>query len=53
LKFNTNFKITPQGYLNPVVSSMDLKFGKTKIYHDDWFLALIFDQWIKFMMVIA
>ena len=53
LKFNTYFKTTPEGYLNPVVTNADIKFGKTKIYHDDWFLALVFDQWIKLMMIIV
>jgi hypothetical protein len=51
-KFNCEFGVTSDGYLNPIVYSTDLSWGKSKFTHDDWFFALILDNWTKFMMVI-
>jgi hypothetical protein len=53
VKFNTEFETTPEGYLKPVLYASDLRWGNTSIYHENFFLAMIFDQWIKFLLVIV
>lgn len=52
LKFNTEFETTKEGFLRPVLFATDLKWGETKIYHENWMLALLFDQWINFTLII-
>jgi len=51
-KFNCEFEVTQEGYLNPIVYSSELNWGATKFYHDDWYFQLLLDSWFKFMMII-
>jgi len=51
-KFNTEFEVLESGFLRPVIWATDLKWGETRIYHENWFAALMLDQWIKFVQII-
>lgn len=52
LNFNTEFVTTSQGYLKPIIWATELNWGETTVYHDNFLLALMFDQWIKFTLII-
>lgn len=53
LKFNTELQTTEQGYLRPILWATDLSWGNTKFYHENWMLAVLFDQWINFTLIIV
>jgi hypothetical protein len=53
LKFNTEFATTDKGYLRPVLWAVDLQWGETKFYHENFALAFLFDQWINFTLIIV
>ena len=40
------------GFLRPIIWATDLKWGETKIYHENWFAMIMLDQWVKLTMVI-
>jgi hypothetical protein len=52
IDFNTELEPTETGMLKPILWATDIYFGNTSIYHDNFFLAIIFDQWIKLLLVI-
>jgi len=52
VKFNCEFERTGAGYLKPVIYAVDMNWGNTRFYHEDWFLSMFFFQIIKFMQVI-
>jgi len=52
-KFNTELKVTPEGWINPNIWAIDLNWGHSQFYHENAFAALIFDQTIHYLMVIV
>jgi hypothetical protein len=48
----TDLLKTKDGFIKPELYAIDFKWGKTKFYHENWLLSLIFDDWIKFILVI-
>ena len=44
VKYNTDFLVTENGFLKPVIYAMELNWGETRYYHENWFLAMVFDQ---------
>ena len=39
--YQVDLKLTEQGFLKPIVYDVDIKFGDSYFYHDDWFIAFI------------
>ena len=52
LKFNCEFNATEQGYLVPIVNSVNLHWGSSAFYHTDWFWSLLLDTWLRYVLVI-
>lgn len=52
-KFLSTFFSTPQGYLQPHVKAIDLRWGNTTITHPDPWAALLLDQAIAYSLVIS
>ena len=52
VKFNTEFEVMDNGFLRPIIWATGLKWGETKIYHENWFAMIMLDQWVKLTMVI-
>jgi hypothetical protein len=53
VKFNTELITNDQGYLRPILWAVDLSWGKSKFYHENFFLAFLYDQWINFTLIIV
>lgn len=52
VKFNTEFETLPTGFLRPVIWATDLKWGESKIYHENWFAMIMLDQTVKLTMIV-
>lgn len=52
LEFNLAFDVTKDGYLKPLVYACQMNWGETTIYHDNMFVRVLTDQWIRYTMVI-
>ena len=50
--FNTEFETNEFGYLRPILYATNLQWGETAFYHENFLLAVIFDQWIRFTLII-
>jgi len=50
--FQTDFVLDENGYLDPVVYDVDVKFGKSYLYHDNKIMAFVMHQFIYFALVI-
>ena len=50
--FNCNLRLGKDGNLQPVVYDVDIKFGNSYLYHDNWFVAFAMHQFVYFAIVI-
>jgi hypothetical protein len=48
IDFQTDFLLDEKGFLDPVVYDVDLNFGETYLYHDDWFIQFVMHQFLYF-----
>jgi len=50
--FNCDLALKPEGYLDPVVYAVDIKFGNSYFYHDNAIVSFVMHQFIEFAIVI-
>ena len=53
LKLTTKLRVNDNGFVIPELLSVDLDLGETVFYHENWLMAVFFDQWIKLTLVIV
>jgi hypothetical protein len=53
LKFDADFVLGEDGYLDPVVNNAFVKFGETYLYHDNLIVAFFMHQWVKYEIIIV
>lgn len=51
-KFTTELYRTKNGFIDPNIWTIGLEWGETSFYHENWLLSLMFDNWIKFVLII-
>lgn len=49
--FDASFKLDEHGYLDPVVQSCDINFGKSYFYHNNGLVAIFMHQIIYFAII--
>lgn len=52
INFNTQLELFDDGFLKPVVYELEVKFGSTYVYHDNFILSFIMGQFIEFAIVV-
>lgn len=52
IDFQTDLVLDPNGYLDPVVYDVDIKFGSSYLYHDNKYMAFVMHQFVYFAIVI-
>ena len=50
--FDAYFKLDDHGYLDPIVQSCDINFGKSYFYHDNGIVAIFMHQIIYFAIIV-
>jgi len=51
--FKSNFVLDENGYLDPIMTDCDIKFGDSYLYHDNQIIAFAMHQFIYFAIVIV
>lgn len=53
IDFECDFTLDENGYLDPRVSSVDINFGETFLYHENKFIGFLMHQLITFGIVVV
>lgn len=49
---NCDLALKPEGFLDPVVYGVDIKFGNSYFYHDNAIVSFVMHQFVEFAIVI-
>ena len=52
IDYQTYFNLLDTGYLSPQVTSIQIYFGESYFYHDNFFVAFVMHQIIEYLIVI-
>jgi hypothetical protein len=52
VNFNTQLELYESGFLKPVVYELEIKFGNTYVYHENWLISFVMGQFIEFAIVV-
>lgn len=52
INFNTQLELLENGFLKPVVYELEVKFGSSYFYHDNFLIAFYMNQLVEFAIVV-